>query len=128
MSAQKIIDVIPTPDQQKESRKTFTRQEILDAGRMPFPFFTCEPAHRLKEYLTEELGISDALVVDNLLFDHWLFSQPIYNQPNKAAELVKEYGLDDQKMVDDLTVLINEYVNATPCWALSGHSVIESQS
>ena len=118
-----IIDVLPTPEEQQHSRKEFSRQEILDAGNMPFPFFTCEPALRLKEYLTEEWGISDAWLVDNLMFDLWLFSQPIYDQPNKAAELVKEYRSEEPKMVDELKEYVTEYVNATPCWALSGHSI-----
>ena len=118
-----IIDMLPSPEEQQKSRKVFTRQEILDAGNLPFPFFTCEPALRLKEYLTEEWGVSDAWLVDNLVFDLWLFSQPIYNQPNKATELVKEYRSDEPKMVDELITYVTEYVNATPCWALSGHSV-----
>lgn len=118
-----IIDMLPTPEEQQQSRKVFTRQEILDAGNLPFPFFTCEPAIRLKEYLSEEWGISDAWLVDNLVFDLWLFSQPIYDQPNKAVELVKDYRSEDPKMVDELKKHVTEYVNATPCWALSGHSV-----
>ena len=122
-----IIDVLPTPEQQKLSRKLYTRQEILDAGNMPFPFFTCEPALRLKKYLTEEWGISDAWLVDNLMFDIWLFSQPIYDQPNKAAELVKEYRSEEPKMVDELIEYVTKYVNATPCWALAGHSVNDNQ-
>ena len=118
-----IIDMLPTPEDQQQSRKVFTRQEILDAGNLPFPFFTCEPAIRLKEYLSEEWGISDAWLVDNLVFDLWLFSQPIYDQPNKAVELVKDYRSEDPKMVDELKKHVTEYVNATPCWVLSGHSV-----
>lgn len=118
-----IIDMLPTPEDQQQSRKIFTRQEILDAGNLPFPFFTCEPALRLKEYLTEEWGISDEWLVDNLVFDLWLFSQPIYDQPNKAVELVQDYRSEEPKMVDELKEYVTEYVNAIPCWALSGHSV-----
>lgn len=121
-----IINVLPMPEQQKQSRKIFTRQEILDAGTMPFPIFTCEPALRLKEYLTLEWGISDAWLVDNLMFDLWLFSQPIYDRPNKAVELVKDYQSEDPKSVNELIAKVNEYLNAVPCWALAGYSVNET--
>ena len=120
-----IIDILPNPEQQKQSRKIFTCQEILDAGTMPFPLFRCKPAIHLKKHLTKEWDISDAWLVDNLLFDFWLFNQPIYNKPNKAAELVRGHNFENQDMIDELIVLVNEYVNATPCWALSGHSVNE---
>jgi hypothetical protein len=121
-----IIDILPAHEQQKRTRKTFTRQEILDAGTMPFPVFTCESAQRLKEYLAREWSISDALAADNLMFDLWLFSQPIYKQPDKATQLVKDYMSEDPKMIEELTVKVNEYINATPCWALAGNSVNET--
>lgn len=120
-----IIDVIPTPDQQKESRKTFTRQEILDAGSMPFPFFTCEPAIRLKKHLHEDWGVDDQASIENIMFDFWLFSQPIYNKPDKAVRLIEGYKADSKELKDTLVKLVEEYVNATPCWVLSGHSVKE---
>ena len=119
---EEILNILPTPEQQKLSRKTFSRQEILDAGAMPFPLFTCEPAQRLKEHLVEEWGIPDSMVVDNIMFDLWLFSQPIYDQPNKATELVKDYWSEDPEAVDKLIELVTEYLNATPCWELSGQS------
>lgn len=121
-----ILDVLPSYEQQKKSHKQYSRQEILDAGRMPFPIFTCEPALRLKEHLRDDWEIDDPALLDNLMFDIWFFSQPIYDKPDKAVKLAENYETDDKELLDNLVRLINEYINATPCWALCGSSVNEA--
>ena len=120
-----IVDIFPTPEQREQSRRTFTRQEILDAGRMPFPIFTCEPAIRLKEHLHKDWEIDDQALIENVMFDCWLFSQPIYDKPDKVAKLIEGYESDSEELKDTLEKLVEEYVNATPCWALGGKSINE---
>ena len=120
-----IIDVLPSFEQLRESRKQYSRQEILDAGRMPFPIFTCEAALRLKEHLSEDWGIDDPELINHVMFDFWLFSQPIYDKPDKAIQLVEDYEDNGEDLKDKLIKLVEDYINATPCWALCGNSIKE---
>ncbi len=43
----------------------------------------------------------------------------------QAVKLIKGYEADSKELKDTLAKLVEEYVNSTPCWALSGYSVNE---
>lgn len=106
-------------------RKEFTRQELLDAGRLPFPIFTSEAALRLKKFFCEEWE-TDPEEANSCMWQFWLRGQPIYNQKDKAAKLVKEILIVAKtESVEKIVGLVNDFLNATPCWALLGHSVDE---
>ena len=107
--------------------KVFTKEEILDAGQQPYPFFHCEAAQRLKGHMCEEYGIT-AILADSAMFGLWVDSQPIYDNFMRAVNLVNErITIEDQKDWDKLVVLVNEFLDAAPCWALGGWSVEEKR-
>ena len=123
-----VLDVLPTYEQQENSRKIFSRQEIIEAGNMPYPIFSCEAALRLKEHLRKEWEVNEPAYLENLLYFIFLEGQIVYNKPDKASQLADGYETNDPKAKDKLIELIDNFVNSTPCWALNGHSVNEVET
>ena len=123
--APKLIDVLVEGENKGLIRKEFSRQEILDAGRQPFPVFTGEAALRLRKHFCEELEMEPE-EANNCMWELWLEGQPIYNQKDKAAKLVEEFFIVKKlESVEKVVGLVNDFLNSTPCWALLGHSVDE---
>lgn len=107
--------------------KVFTKEEILDAGQQPYPFFHCEAAQRLKKHMCENYGV-EPIHADSAMLGLWVDSQPIYNDYMRAITLVNDrFTIEDQKDWDKLVVLVNEYLDAAPCWALGGWSAEEKR-
>lgn len=123
--APKLIDVLVEGENKGLIRKEFSRQEILDAGRQPFPVFTNEAALRLRKHFCDELEMEPE-EANSCMWVLWLESQPIYNQKEKAAKLVEKFFIVDKiESVEKVVSLVNDFLNSTPCWALLGHSVDE---
>lgn len=121
--APKLVDVLAEGVNKGLIRKEFTRQEILDAGRLPFPVFTSEAALRLKEFFCEEWEM-ESEEANSFMWELWLQGQPIYNQKDKAAKLVEElFEVENGESRERVVGLVNVFLNSTPCWALLGHSV-----
>lgn len=107
--------------------KAFSKKEILDAGRLPYPIFNCDPAVRLKTFICKQFGIT-AINADSTIYAIWLESQPIYRNFMRSIDLVNKYFTEvNQDDWDRLVFLVNQFLDVAPHWALLGYSLEEER-
>ena len=106
--------------------KYFSKREILAAGKLPFPVFMCKPACDLKTFLCKECNIT-RIEADSIMFDLWFLTQPFYDQEDRAEDITRQMlTAENEEIMEKLVVLVNDFLNSTPCWAHFGFSVEES--
>ena len=102
--------------------KVFSEDEIMNAGKRPYPVYDNAASRSLKTFLMRNEGKSE-MEAQRLLYDLWMEKQGFDTSPSDMLNFITEsITLNSIDELNDLMNLVMNYTNSLPCWALSGFS------
>ncbi len=105
-------------------RRSFSLQEMLDAGSMPVPQIPIPSSAKLKSYMMNRLKYSEASANFQLLF-LWGAMQAEGNPISFISPIIGD-KLSSRQELQEAVNLFMEYINQCPRWFLRGYSSQET--
>lgn len=106
------------------SFKSFTREEVLDAGKKPFFHIASQQTETIKKYMMERLAYSD-IAADSILEVLWYTLQTDGNHTSLIT-LILGGKLNSLQELQEGMNRFMDYCNQIPRWFLKGYSSNES--
>lgn len=106
------------------SLKSFTREEVLDAGKKPVFHIASQQTESIKKYMMERLDYSD-IAADSILELLWYTLQTDGNNTSLISQILGGKLNSLQELQEGMNRFM-DYCNQVPRWFLKGYSPNES--